>query len=305
MLTAYGQALLVAVAGSALLLAVMMRHSGLHAALQTVLLCILLGVMGARAYYILTVNLLGGYPMYGGLLSRYPYEHAMCGAVLGVCLALALSARLSLQSTACLLDAAAPAGLVMIALARFAEGLSDFGWGAVAQQALWQRAPLCVQDLFGQWHWSVFVLEGVLALVVLALVTRGRKQAAGLRFSLALLWWSVTQIFCESFRVETIRWGFVRVQQVQCALFALGVLLVWNGRRGIGVRQLLRQLALFAACTGVVIFAEFALDKLNMLPNAVLYAMMAAALLGMGLLAQNAAMGRAARRAPRAGVMRG
>ena len=47
----------------------------------------------------------------------------------------------------------------------------------------------------------------------------------------------MAQIFCESLRAETLRWGFVRVQQVQCAVFALAVLAIGAacGAGGVGL----------------------------------------------------------------------
>ncbi len=270
---------------SALLLAAAMKQSGLRAWPVLAVLCVLLGAAGARGYYILTQNVLCGYPMFG-VVSFYPYEHAMCGAVLGVCFALCLGAWFTRQKAAAVLDAAVPAGLVMIMLARAAEVFSDFGWGKVVESPAMQRFPLSVMDMYDQWHWAVFMLESVLALLALVYVMRVRCARAGVRFSLALLWWALPQVFCESFRVETIRWGFVRVQQVQCAAFALALMLVWGRVRGMKRAALAKRLAAFALGIGVVAFVEFGLDKINAIPNAALYALMAAALFVLGCMVQ-------------------
>ena len=284
-LTAYGWCLAAASAGAVLLLAAQMRKNGLCAWPLFALLCVLLGAAGARGYYILTQNLLCGYPMFG-VVSFYPYEHAMCGAVLGVCLALWLSARMTRQSAASVLDTAAPVGLALVALARAAEVFSDFGWGKVTENPAMQRFPLSVMDMYDQWHWAVFMLESLFALLALAYVLRRRAVRPGVRFSLALLWWALPQVFCESFRAETLRWGFVRVQQVQCAVFALIIMLYWGCVRGMNRQAMARKLAAFVLCVGVVVFVEFALDKLNAISNAALYALMAADLLALGGMVQ-------------------
>ncbi|MBR5559826.1 MAG: prolipoprotein diacylglyceryl transferase [Clostridia bacterium] len=284
-LTAYGWSVVGAVVMAVLLLAAAMKRSGVRAWPVFAALCVLLGAAGARGYYILTQNVLCGYPMFG-VVSFYPYEHAMCGAVLGVCLALLLGAKVTRQKAAAVLDAAVPAGLVMIALARAAEAFSDFGWGKVVENPAMQRFPLSVMDMYDQWHWAVFMLESVFALLALVYVMRVRCAREGERFSLALLWWAIPQIFCESFRVETLRWGFVRVQQAQCAVFVLALLLYWGRACGMSRQAMARRLAAFALSVGVVVFVEFGLDKINAIPNAALYALMAADLLALGVMVQ-------------------
>lgn len=282
----YGMSLLLGGLLAMGMLAVQMKRTGLKAPLLCGVFSMVLGAAGARGYFILTQNLLGGYPMYGGIVSFYPYEHAMCGAVIGVCAGCGLYAALLKQKAAAVLDAMAPAGLIMIVAARLGEFFSDFGWGTVVSSSTWQRVPFAVMDMYEQWHWAVFVLEAALAAAVLTAVLCSRQGEPGTRFTLALLWWSLGQIFCESFRSETLRWGFVRVQQLQCAVFVLALLLLWSRVRGIKRPALARQLAVFAAGVGVVVFAEFALDKLNDIPNAALYVLMAAALTFMGCAVQ-------------------
>lgn len=291
-LTPYGYCLLVICAVSALMLAASMRVNKLRAWPVFAVLCALLGAVGARGYYILTQNVLCGYPMFS-FVSFYPYEHAMCGAVIGVMAALWLGAKITRQSAGRVLDAAAQVGLILIAFARMAEYLSDFGWGAVVEQMMWQRVPFAVMDMFGQWHWAVFTLEAALACAAYIWTLRCECMREGQRFSVALLWWSAGQIFCESFRVETIRWGFVRVQQVQCAVFVLVLLLVWSRMHGMRRAALAKQLGIFAFCIGVVAFVEFALDKLDAIPNAALYVLMATALGVMGSRSQKIVLDKA------------
>ena len=245
------------------------RRGALAAALA-VPLCL----VGARGYYLLMNNVLGGRILMGGLVSPYPYEHAMCGAVLGAMLAAVLAARLTGECSSRLLDALAPAGLLMIALARFAEVFSDFGWGQVIDDPALCFFPVAAQDMFGQWHGAVFVLEGLLALLVLVAALRRRGDVPGGRFAFALIAWSVAQIFCESLRAETLRWGFVRVQQVQCAVMMLCVLMLRTGRRRGHVPA--GAWAAFVFGAAAVVLMEFALDKSDW-PHVLCYAVMALA----------------------------
>ena len=249
------------------------------------LLCAVLSPLCARVYLHVTKYAsrgLGGFV----LLSDRPYEYALCGAVLGVVLAGVLTAKCTRRRAGQVLDALAPAGLLALAVARLGEVFSDFGWGQMVMEPAWQRFPFAVQDMYGQWHLAVFMLEAAAALVLAVFVWRLRRETAGDVFLTALLWLSMTQIFCESLRAETIRWGFVRVQQVQCALFGLFVLAMWALRRR-SVRGGLIALTVYLAGVGAVVFLEYALDKLPM-PQAFDYAVMAAVLGVMGLAAMRA-----------------
>ena len=247
-LSTYGLALCAAVLLSCGALVLCCARTGLGArcGVLTALLAVPLCIVCARGYYLLMNNVIGGAILMGGLISFYPYENAMCGAVLGAMLAAVLTARLTGERPARLLDTLAPAGLLMIALARAAEVFSDFGWGQVIENPTLCFFPVAAQDMFGQWHGAIFMLESVLALAVLAAVLLRRRSAPGGRFAFALVFWSMTQIFCESLRAETLRWGFVRVQQVQCAVFALAVLAIGSVRAGLrGKRP-----AVGCVCTG-------------------------------------------------------
>lgn len=247
------------------------------------LLCAVLVPLCARVYLHVTKYAARGLDGFV-LLSSRPYEYAMCGALLGVVLAGMLCARLTRQRTGRVLDALAPAGLLALAVVRLGEVFSDFGWGQMVLEPAWQRFPFAVQDMYGQWHLAVFMLEGVAALMLCVCVWRMRGRMEGDVFLTALLWLSMTQIFCESLRAETIRWGFVRVQQVQCAVFGL-LVLVGRALRRRGGWAL--PLAVYLAGVGVVVLMEYALDKLPM-PQAFDYAVMAAALCAMGLSAMHA-----------------
>lgn len=261
------------------------RRAGLKGCTAPVLalLCAVLSPLCARVYLHVTKYASRGLSGFV-LLSGRPYEYAMCGALLGVVLAGVLCARLTRQRAGQVLDALAPAGLLALAVARFGEIFSDFGWGQTILEPVWQRLPFAVQDMYGQWHLAVFMLEGIAALALAVCAWRMRGETAGDVFLTALLWLSMTQIFCESLRAETIRWGFVRVQQVQCAVFGLIVLAAWALRRRSGWAI---PLAVYLTGVGVVALMEYALDKLPM-PQALDYAVMAAALCAMGLAAMRA-----------------
>lgn len=286
--SAYGLALLggIAAAAAMLLFIAKTERFRLSAWASLVLLALPLGFACSRAYYIVTIDLFGS-GISGAFFSSQPYDYAFCGSILGVLLSCAIAARLNRVSPARLLNAIACPGLLLIAAARFAETWSDFGWGATMNAPWAQRFPVSVRDtLWGEWHFALFYPEALYALVLCAALFFA-KRVKGVRFPLALIWWSMGQVFFESFRVETLKWGFVRVQQVQCAVFAACVMAVYCFRsKGQGKgKTMLRSWLLFIFGVAAVVFLEFALDKLPW-PRWIDYAAMALVLTGMALTAQ-------------------
>ena len=283
----YGIMLTAALAVGSAAFLVRRRQAGLKRRTMPILLALgaVLAPLVSRLYLHLTRYAARGFGFEGFvLLSRKPYDYALCGTMLGLLLAAVLAARLTHQRAARVLDALAPAGLLALAVARVGEVFSDFGWGQLVLDPRGQFFPVAVQDMYGQWHLAVFMLEGALALG-LALWAWRIREPEGACFARALLWLSLTQIFCESLRAETIRWGFVRVQQVQCAVFGLAVLAVCSAGR----REPRRAVPFVVYLAGVAFVAlmEYALDKLPM-PTAFDYAVMAAALAGMGVVVMRA-----------------
>jgi len=290
MIGLYGLCLVAALAAGCAAFRKMGDRAGLNKRVMPLLavLAVVLGALCSRLYYHAANSLVYGMGFEGyQALSLYPYEYAMCGTLLGVLLAAVIAALAARQKVLAVLDVLAPAGLLALAVARFGEHFSDFGWGQVFENARWQFFPAAVMDMYEQWHIAVYMLEGVLALIVCAAALRVSRGMPGDRFLTALLWWAATQIFCESLRAETIRWGFVRVQQLQCAEFILCVLIAFTAkakRRG-NKKRILPAWAAFVLGIGTVVLMEYAIDKWD-LSIAVCYVIMAAALAVMAALVQ-------------------
>ncbi|MGN0996502.1 MAG: prolipoprotein diacylglyceryl transferase family protein [Candidatus Ventricola sp.] len=279
----YGIVLAAALAVGSAAFLVRQRRAGLRGRTLPVVLAlgIVLMPLVSRVFVQLTRYAVRGF---GGfvLLSCKPYDYALCGTMLGLLLAAVLAARLTHQRAARVLDVLAPAGLLALAVARAGEVFSDFGWGQLVLDPRGQVFPVAVQDMYGQWHLAVFMLEGALALG-LGLWAWRIRGPEGACFARALLWLSLTQILCESLRAETIRWGFVRVQQVACAVFGLALMLAALAKRR-RLRGAAAAVGVYLAGVAVVALMEYALDKLPM-PQALDYAVMAAALGAMGAAA--------------------
>ena len=213
------------------------------------------------------------------------------GAVFGAMLAAAAVARHDGVSVVTALDDLAAPGMLSVLICRLAEGTTGEGVGAwVENETLW-HFPLAVQNEFGEWQYAVFVLEALIAAVLLV-VLLARRFAPGERIMTALLLYACCQVVCESLRMDSCpRVGFVRVSQVISAVVILAVTLIRALRAGGRKRAAIRTVVMLA-CTGVVGGIEWALDK-TPIDNRILYLVMAAACAAMAVNGARFAQGKA------------
>ena len=218
-----------------------------------------------------------------------PDRLSFFGGCVGVCLGAALGCRLTGLHALQGLDSFAPFGALLAAAARAAElTLGSLGGGAqLPEGSPFARLPFALQVTadggYSYWLWAVCVLEALLALICVPALMRLECRRPGLRFSAALFFLALPQIFCESLRKRGMRWGFVRPEQVLCAAVALVLVLIACAlcrRERHFLRRWWPALAQ-AAGIGALVAIEFALDKSG-LPYAVCYAFMLAVLGGMG-----------------------
>ena len=228
------------------------------------------------------------------------------GAAVGLALGAWCAGRVCRVSFARMADTAALPAALMLALCRLAEGLvgSGYGWSVeewfmdyngmslvtLEDPSFFCRFPFAVGDMYGQWNWAVFMLEAIMALVILTVLVRTRRRteregALAIRF---LLLYASSQILLESMRQDNVlRFGFVRINQILSALVLLALLvlcaLLAGEKRPLPLTA--RTAVLFAGA-GVVILMEFALEKrisaIEWMTMDICYAVMAIACCAMG-----------------------
>ncbi|NLD33307.1 MAG: hypothetical protein GX653_00185 [Clostridiales bacterium] len=254
-------------------------------------LAILLGVLCARVFYFLVrVDYLLPTQGWAGLMDLRPQGMALGGAVIGVLLGGLLAARLVRVDVHRVLDwLAAPAAWTLL-VARLGEYFVDRGQGAYVRKATQQFFPLAVKNQWDEWYYAIFMLEALFALALVLVALYGREAGGGRRWQRVLLLLFLTQVFAESLRAETIKWGFVRVHQLFAALGIAALMLGWARaarRRGRG--SCLPCLAVLLAGVGLLIGIEFALDRWQQTPRWVLYGAMTLVLIGIGAAATRCA----------------
>ncbi len=243
--------------------------------------CLLMGAFGTifgvilakLVYYLAMINYMVMYGWLQSLVDVTMGTFSYYGGVAGFCLGVVLSARLTHEKPMALLDAFAPAGVLLAALARFGEvmlegvGTRDMLYWEHPEQCFF---PLAVSNEYGEWLYAVFMLEGLLTLGVLALcITRLKKQ----RFLRSLFYLCLLQILCESLRTDSFTWLFVKVEQLLCMLGCVGVLLVYCVKTP-GVRCRWLPIVYCVPVAGVLVVLEFALNGKIPLPKPLCYGVM-------------------------------
>ncbi|MGN0973062.1 MAG: prolipoprotein diacylglyceryl transferase family protein [Aristaeellaceae bacterium] len=305
-LTVYTFGLVVALATAAALIW-MARGTGRGLKRGTVsifgLLAIPLGVVCARLALCLTSR--GWYLFRQNFFFNFSRGgYLLYGAMAGCALAAWLTARITRQKTVLISDAAAAPAMLAIALGRLAEGLTGSGYGRgivewfdpwMEQSMIaWENPePLCrfpfgMQDYYGEWHWSVYLLEALAAVIILVALCRQKPLRSGGHITLMLLCYAGVQTLMESLRADSIpRWGFVRINQLISALVVAGVLLAACilARRKVSPGRMACAWIGVLASAGLIMAMEFALEQkidfLRWMRLDLCYAVMALGSLGL------------------------
>lgn len=293
--TVYGLMLALGVGLGLLWMRAGSRRVGLpsDAAVRFGLWALPLGLLGGRALYValrwgMIVDELG----WQQLFRLWDGGFALFGVIPGCMLAAVCCAKTMRCPTADLLDAAAPGAALALALARFAEFFTSQGIGMPVEQPWAQWFPLAMQDSYGEWLTPIFFWEGLAALAVALLAANRLRKNHRRPWEAASVWLlgiGSTQVLLESMRTDDLlRLGLVKASQLAAMCCVLAVAIYWavqakrahTGNAGLGWSW-----AGLAVGAGLCVAIEFALDK-SVIPNGVLYGLMALALCGMVIIIQ-------------------
>ncbi len=257
------------------------RGKAVRFSLSMLVLGTALGLACAKAVYLLIrINYADKQ-----LFSFAPEELSYYGGFAGVCLAAVLSARIAGIPVRRALNAFAPAGALLAALARFAEYFLGFLGTAYLPDETVLPLPLAVtidyssDGSYVEYYLAVFVLEGLFSLIALA-VSEARRDEPD-RFIRTLFYLCLPQILLEYIRSSSLAWLFVKVEQLACFL-VLEAILVWYG---IAAARKHRRFAFVPALAGLAvagaeILAQFLIEGkiVEGVPGWACYTVMAAGL---------------------------
>ena len=118
-------------------------------------------------------------------------------------------------------------GLLLAAGLRMAEAeLGSLGTGRFIEAAAAPSFPFAVVNEYGEAHVAVFFWEAAWALAVALMSLSDLERRPGERFETAVFRLCAGQILLEGLRSRSLSWGFVRVEQVLCAVILLVLMLL-------------------------------------------------------------------------------
>ncbi|MDO5436252.1 MAG: prolipoprotein diacylglyceryl transferase [Clostridia bacterium] len=282
--------------------AVLLRRSGRRAftALPAYFICAASGFVFAKLFYVLPM-IPGEFSQYGlRALTLINAEHfSFFGGCIGVCIGFVLAGRLTGLTVSGSLDVFTLPGTLLIMISRAAEYFltnrfikhGQIGFGIDLDPEAWYCFfPVAVRDRWDMPYLAIFMLEAAAALIVFIFTAvNGTKKDPGDDAHAGRFLWAAfllmdIQIFCESLHNQSIRWGFVRVEQLMCAVGLILLTVFWCILRGRRTgRRDLRPVWLVCAMLVIDVGVEFALDKLPDVPILVDYGVMILTLIVIGI----------------------
>ena len=215
-------------------------------------------VLGRVLYVLLQLNYVWRRWGMGSFFRADATMFAFFGALAGLLLGVALASLLMKQPLRKSLDAFAPSFALMFALGKFAEYfLGLYGTGSYVESEALQFFPLAIQEpIYGEWYYAVFMLAGLCGLIVFVVAllrTRRPANIDGLLLLRTVFYLMMTLILSESLRCECMKWGFVKCEQLLCAItIGAAIILLCARTRLPGVRRWLPFLGVLAIVGGLV-----------------------------------------------------
>ncbi len=184
----------------------------------------------------------------------------LTGGALGVILALCIAGGPERMK---LMDCYAPSGAIMLAASALGKGFLGQGYGEYLwEESFFWRFPFMMYDAdYEGWAWALFMLEMLIALILLVVILRKKPLWHGdSAMLLAGLFFSARIVLESLRRDEFLHWGFVRVEELFGALWVLAVLIGYCAKaRG----RLPSKIACFATYTAMFVLClllEFATE---------------------------------------------
>ncbi len=301
--TAYALCMVGALVLGLLLFAWQQKKHGLRCDTAEIfaLLALPLGLIGARAFYCLARL---DFYIEMGLSEIFMLWHggyALWGAALGAVIAAILTAKITKQSAARILDTlSAPAALV-IALGRLAELTNGEGKGLEVVSPIFQRFPFALYNAdYEMWFWAICVFEALAALAILAVLLAKKPGRDGDKARRFLILYCASQILLEALRADNfLHWTrvFIRVSQLTAVLVLAGMMLhalcCWRKAPAdarLPKKQVIANWVIFLVCVGVSIWMQFAVQKSAYIPAWLCYTVMGACAVGFGVTAHQLIM---------------
>ena len=265
------------------------RQERLKLTLSSFCLGLLGGILSAKlVYYLCQIDFMIAEGWKEKLFCLDPEELSFFGGAAGLCLGVALAAKICNLAPISVLNRFAPFALLLGALVRFGEYfLGMVGVGPYLENEALCFFPLArgfsYSDDWTEWYLAVFVLEGISLLAVAAVSYWKLKDN---RFLRSVFYFCLPQILLENLRLGSFMWFFcIRVEQLAC-MVTMFIILIIYGVRSHGKPNRFLPAGIAILCAGLFIVCEFAMEgKILFLRFLDIYACYALMLAGQVILA--------------------
>ncbi len=214
--------------------------------------------------------------------------YLLFGALAGMAAALFAASRLTGTSFSSLADLLAAPFLLFTAVLTAGDGLAGFGYGwkvedwfqadngmslfALEDTSFFSGFPFAVTDsVYGYANWAVFLPVAVFlaaaAFVLARKASKGWETPGGAAVQAVTLYAAVRVLYESLRQDDTLKWGFVRVNQILGAVIILMLIILcfFRMQRNAGTRNAVK---LLPGCLGIFVSGvlltgamEFALEK--------------------------------------------
>ncbi|MBQ7454935.1 MAG: prolipoprotein diacylglyceryl transferase [Clostridia bacterium] len=186
---------------------------------------------------------------------------SVMGGVAGLALAAVIVRAIRKVSFLDMADTVVPGLLMLLAIARFAEGSTINGTGPDVMSEALQFMPLARKGLYGEYTYAVHMAEGLTALVAGVYTQAMEKKPRGLAAGTGAIIACAAQIVWESARRdEVLVISFVKYVMVFSALILLAILLISLHRLDWPFAGKALMVGGLFLCAGVVGLNEFFID---------------------------------------------
>ena len=227
-------------------------------------LCTVLALAMAKICYVVLLQLdyIVEWGEWDVFLDWEPKRLCFIGGGVGVWLGIRLVAHIMKADARAALDAFAAPGALLVAGLRLAEiHLGKLGAGSLVEwTGLFGGLPFAVTDSWGDRYLAVFMLETLAAVIIAVYAWRMKENRTGVRFEKTVFALCLVQVLLENLRNQAMKWGFVYVEQILCAVILMALLLLACARRSGGAKRFLPAVWMLL-CMGGVVAAEFARQK--------------------------------------------
>ena len=262
----YGLIVAATVGAAFLLYALLLKkmRQPVRTVLPAVLLSAVLGLILAKAGYVILLELedILVWGEWDILLDFQPRRLCFVMGAAGVCLGVWLAGRGTKCRPGIRMDVFAAPGALLVAGFRLAESqLGKLGGGSLVEgNGFFLNAPFTLTDQWGDRYISVWFWEMLAAALIFCFALWMKENRPGLRFQKTVFALCLCQLLLENMRNQSMRWGFVYVEQVLCAVILMTLTVLACRRRGNRRGRYLPCLYL-ALCMGGVVGEEFARQK--------------------------------------------